>query len=726
MAKDLTLKELKDLHEKAYTHNQTTRMRAADDTLFYHITHWDSALLDASSLAYKGQFDILRKAGRQIISDLRANPVQIDFEPKDIDRDDGAEILDGLYLECDRMNTSLEAYDNASMETVVCGFGGWELYTEYETNRAGDERQVIRRRPIYEMNNNAFPDPNAKRLDKSDARYWSILNPYSKEGYQDLYEELTGKTTDVSVADFASPEQSYTFPWLTSDQSVVYVVTFYHKTKVKDVVLTLVDPLGAELRYLESSLLKDDIMDELLDQGYEVVNEKQIKRWEVKRYIASGEAILSVEVVPSEYIPVVPMYGERAFVEGEEHYEGITRLAKDPQRLRNFQMSYLADIAARSPRQKPIFTPDQIAGYEYMYEENGPDNNLPFLYQHWKNSNGEQLPVGPVGYLEAPQVPQAIAAMIELTRQAVEDVANPGLPQDIADPDLSGKAVALLQNRLDQQSLVYQQNLKHAKRYDALVYASMATQVYDTPRKAMVTMPDGSRKEVEIMQTILDEETGELKVLNDLTNQEFEVFATVGPSYASKREQTIDHLQALSESFATTDPMMQKALLFKQLKLIDGTDMDDIKTYANKQLMLAGIKEPETEEEIAFMQEAAQRPAEPDANMVLAMAEQGKAQAAQMREQRLARLDAANIANQDGKLQIDAFRAETDRASVEVDAQKAGADIDLTRVKIQNTQADTAKKITEAFRGRLKPPSAAPTSARFRYDPSTGQITRAA
>jgi hypothetical protein len=702
MAKELKLAELMDMHERAYTHNQTTRQRAADDLLFYWITQWDSALLDSSSLAYKGQFDILRKAGRQIMADLRANPVQIDFEPKDIDRDDGAEILDGLYLECDRMNSSLEAYSNASSEAVVCGFGAWELYTEYETNRAGDKNQVIRRRPIYEANNTAFPDPNAKRLDKSDAKYWSILHPYSKDGYKELYRELTGGETQCLASSFAFPEQSYTFPWLSSDQSVVYVVTFYHRTKVKDVVLTMTDPMGMQLRYLESQLLDDGVMDELLDQGYEIIDEKQIKRWEVKRYVASGEEILSVEVVPGEYIPVVPLYGERAFVEGEEHYEGITRLAKDPQRLRNFQMSYLADIAVRSPRQKPIFIPDQISGYEYMYEESGADNNLPFVYQHWKTAQGEQLPVGPVGYLEAPQVPQAVAAMIELTRQAVEDVANPGLPQDIADPDLSGKAVALLQNRLDQQSMVYQENTKHGKRYDAVVYASQAAQVYDAPRKAMITLPDGSRKDVELMQSILDEETGELKVLNDLTNQEFEVFATVGPSYASKREQTIEQLGLLSQQFAQTDPALQKALLLKQLKLIDGTDLDDIKEYANKQLMLAGIKEPETEEEIAFMQEAMNKPEEPNAEMVYAMAEQGKAQAAQMREQRLAQLDAANVANKEGKLQVDAFRAETDRASVEVDAQKAGADIDLTRVKIQNTQANTIKQMTEAFRGRLR------------------------
>ena len=118
------------------------------------------------------------------------------------------------------------------------------------------------------------------------------------------------------------------------------------------------------------------------------------------------------------------MYGERSFVEGEEYWEGITRLAKDPQRLRNFQMSYLADIVSRSPRPKPIFTPEQIQGFEPMYEESGADNNYPYLLQNSKNANGEPLTMGAVAVMPEQTMPQALMASIELTRQAVEDVAN--------------------------------------------------------------------------------------------------------------------------------------------------------------------------------------------------------------------------------------------------------------------------------------------------------------
>ena len=135
----LELDELKRKHDKAYNHGQTTREQASDDLIFYWVTQWDDTLLEDSQLGYRGEFNIVRKAQRQIHSDLRASAVQVDFVPLDDEREDGADLLDGLYLTDDRRNSSIESYDNATLEAIDCGVGGWELYTEYETNAIGDQ-----------------------------------------------------------------------------------------------------------------------------------------------------------------------------------------------------------------------------------------------------------------------------------------------------------------------------------------------------------------------------------------------------------------------------------------------------------------------------------------------------------------------------------------------------------------------------------------------------------
>ena len=201
----MDLKQIKSNFDKDYTANQTTRSNAADDLVFYWITQWDDELLSNTPLQYRGQFDILRKAGRQILADLRANPVQPEFHPKDESRDDGAEIIDGLYRACDRKLSSQEAYNMASQDAVVCGYGAWELYTEYVSNQVGDMNQVILRDFIPEANNTVFWDANAKALDKSDAMRCTILRAYTPDGYKDLVEDLTGERPENIPGNFGSP-----------------------------------------------------------------------------------------------------------------------------------------------------------------------------------------------------------------------------------------------------------------------------------------------------------------------------------------------------------------------------------------------------------------------------------------------------------------------------------------------------------------------------------------
>jgi len=693
----LTLTELKEMHDKGYNNGIITRERSSEDLSFYWISQWDDSMLGDSSLEFRGEFNILRKAGRQISADLRSNPVQVDFEPKATSRNDGADLVDGLYRSDERQNTSIEAYNNASGETIVAGVGAWELRTEYESDRAGNDNQVIRRHPIYEANNNVFWDANAKLLDKSDATYVSILEAYSPDGYERLHEELTGEK-GRDMASFKYPEESYSFPWVGSRNTIIYVTRFYHKTQVNDVIITLEDPMGQPIQLRESDV--EDVMDELVAEGYKIVDERKIKRWSVRLYIASGMDILDSYEIAGEHIPVVPVYGERAFVEGEEHYEGITRLAKDPQRLRNFQMSYLADILSRSPRPKPIFTPQQVQGFEFMYEETGADNNYPYLLANEKDANGNVLPQAPFGQMPDQIVPQSLLLGLEETRVAVSDVANAGAPAEIADIDLSGKAVMALQNRLDQQSIVYQENLKHAKRRDGVIYASMACEVYDAPREVTLTLPDGTRKQESVMTTTMDSETGEIVVLNDVTNMEFDVFADIGTPYKNQKEETFEKLQVMIEMVVATDPALAKALMMKQMMLVDGVDMNDIRDYARKQLIIGGFAEPETPEEEQMLAQMQQEGEQPDPAMLLAQAEQGKANAMMAEAQRKTQDDQNNHQINQGRLMVEQFKAQTGRLDVQVKAKEAGAKTELLRGDQMLKRVQTTLKSREA-RGNM-------------------------
>ncbi|GAI24880.1 unnamed protein product, partial [marine sediment metagenome] len=275
-----------------------------------------------------------------------------------------------------------------------------------------DKNQVIIRKPVIEANNNVMWDANSKLLDKSDATHVSVLEAFSEQGYMDLVKKLTGEELDhVNADSFKFPEQSYTFPWILGESKKIYVVKFFHKNVIEEKVLTLSDPFGTTIDVRESNLM--NVEDDLMGAGYEITAEHMYKRNEITKYIASGREILKSTVIAGEHIPIIPSFGEHAFVEGEEHWEGVTRLTKDPQRLRNFAGSYLGDILSRSPRQKAIFWQEQIAGFEDMYSESGADNNYPYLLANRKSGDGTDLPVGPIGVMPEQPMPTALPAVLE-------------------------------------------------------------------------------------------------------------------------------------------------------------------------------------------------------------------------------------------------------------------------------------------------------------------------
>jgi len=698
----LKLTDLKRLHDKGFNSGQVNRECASDDLVFYWVTHWDDSLLQDIQMDYRGEFDMIRSAGKQILADLASNPIQNDFESINDTPDEVAELADGLYRRDSNHNTSLEAFAVAEQESVVCGVGAWIIETKYVSSKTGSKKQKIVRRPVYEANNNGYWDPNAKRIDKSDADYYSHLSAYSEDGYKKLVYELTGEELEtISPSNFKHPEHSYTFPWIGGEGKKIYVSEFYHREKVKGKVLTMTDPFG-ETTVLRETALKN-VMDEMMDAGYEITDEKTIEVWEVRKYIASGAEILNGEMVDGERtgeriaggnIPVIPEYGERAIVEGEEVYEGVTKLAKDPQKMRDFAYSYLTDMFSRSPREKPIFFQEQIAGFEHMYQMSGAENNYPYLLQNRKDASGEDLEIGPIATMPNVSIPPALTAAIELSAGAIREVANPGLPQDIADPDVSGKAVLALQARLDMQSMIYQEHKKFAMRRDGEIYISMASEIYDIPGKEKIELPDGTKKEMEVMQSVIDEESGEVVILNDLRMAEFEVTSRITASYSSQKEQTLDRLGTVLAGMLPDDPM-RKAMQLKIIQLSDGVEMEDLKEFANKQLVLSGIKTPETDEEKELLEQAQSQPQEKDPAMVLAKAEELKGQADIMKVKKDGVEMQLKDANEKSKLQVDVFKAQTERMKVEVAAHEAGAKIRKTDIEAIGEQIDNEIKVIE-------------------------------
>ncbi|WP_320738347.1 portal protein [Enterobacter sp. 168J2] len=614
------------------------RTEATNDLYFSRVSQWDDWLSDYTTLQYRGQFDVVRPVVRKLVAEMRRNPIDVLFRPKDGADPNSADVLMGMYRTDMRHNTAKISVNIAVREQIEAGVGAWRLITEYEDQDPTSNNQVIRRVPIHEACTHVVWDSNSKQMDKSDAMHCTVINAMSRDGWK-AFAEKNGFDED-EIPSFQNPDMNWLFPWLTSD--VVYVGEYYEVEEKKETVFIYQDPLtGEPVSYFQRDI--KDVIDELADKGMVKVAEKKVKRRRVYKSIITCTTILkNREPIAGEHIPIVPVYGEWSFAGDKEVYEGVVRLTKDGQRLRNMIMSFNADIVARTPKKKPIFWPEQIEGYEYMY---GGNDDYPYYLLNRTDENNGDLPVQPISYMENPEVPQANAYMLEAATNSVSQVATMGVDAEAANGQVAFDTVNQLNMRADLETYVFQDNLATAMRRDGEIYQSMVNDIYDVPRQVMMTLEDGTEKQVQLLTQAVDYQTGTVVTLNDIRGR-YECYTDTGPSFQSMKEQNRAEIQELLAKVPPGTPEWQM-LLLQYFTLLDGKGVEMMREYANKQLVMMGLKKPETPEEMQMVAQAQQQPKEPSPEQTQAQGVLLQGQAELLKAQ-----------NQQMQIQVDAAKAE--------------------------------------------------------------------
>ena len=630
MARPSTAQRLADVHQTALTQFDTIqsalrdeRLQCLQDRRFYSIAgaQWEGPLWNQYENKPKLEVNKIALAVQRIFSEYRNNRITVDFISKDGRKaDDLAEMCDGLFRADEQDSTAEEAYDNAFEEAVGGGFGAWRLTAVYEDEEdPEDERQRIRIEPIFDADSSVFFDLNAKRQDKSDAKHCFVITSMTREAYKAEYND--------DPASWPKEIHQYEFDWLTPD--VVFVAEYYTVESVSEKVRVyrLID--GSEERYTQADFDADEELEATLAAtGATLVREKPVKRKRVRKYIMSGNKMLEDGgYIAGKNIPIVPVYGKRWFIDNVERCMGHVRLAKDAQRLKNMQLSKLAEISAVSSIKKPIFTPEQMAGHQVMWSEDNIKNWPYLLVNPVTAPDGSTQVGGPVGYTEPPDVPPAMGALLQLTEQDIKDVLGNQEQGDKIVSNISGAAVEMVQQRLDMQTFIYMSNQAKAVRRGGQIWLSMAKEIYVEPKRRMKTLgPQSEVGSVELMQPTIGE-TGEVEYMGDLSRADFDVAVDVGPSYRSQRAAIVRTLSTVLG--VTQDPETQKVLLSAILMNIEGEGLADVREYSRKQLVQMGVAEP-TEEEAAAMAQAAQQP-DPNAQLLAAAAEEAVGKAVQAR-----------------------------------------------------------------------------------------------
>jgi hypothetical protein len=596
------------------------RLQCLQDRRFYSIAgaQWEGPLGDQYENKPRFEVNKIHLSVIRIINEYRNNRIAVDFVSKDGDTDEKlAETCNGLYRADERDSGAEEAYDNAFEEAVGGGIGAWRLRTAYEDDENDeDERQRIRIEPIYDADSSVFFDLDSKRQDKADAKYCFVL-------YSMTYDAYKAEWNDDPTT-WPKEIHQYEFDWDTPD--VVFVAEYYRVEETRETVRIFLTIQGEEERYTQADFDADETLEETLAAvGTVEVRQKRVKRKRVRKYIMSGGGILDdMGYIAGKNIPIVPVYGKRWFVDNVERCMGQVRLAKDPQRLKNMQLSKLGEISALSSVEKPILLPEQVSGHQVMWAEDNLRNYPYLLVNPITGPNGETQAAGPVAYTKSPQIPPAMAALLQITESDMAEILGNNQQSDKMVSNISGKAVELIQTRLDMQTFIYMSNMAKAVRRCGEIWLSMAKDIYVEEKRKMKTV--GSMEEVgsiELMKPQIDEETGELIYENNLADAIFDVAVDVGPSFSSRRDATVRALTGMMQ--VTTDPTTQQVLQAMAIMNMEGEGIGDIKEYFRKQLVQLGVVKP-TEEEQQQMMEA-QANVQQDAQTTYLLAEAAKSQA---------------------------------------------------------------------------------------------------
>lgn len=623
MATDLKSEEMQQVHSLALRQFddavggcEEQREESLEDRKFYSIrgAQWDGLLGEQFVNKTRLEFNKVHLAVMRVINEYRNNKITADFVSKEgNENDELADLCDDLYRADEQDSGAEEAYDNAFEEAAGGGFGAWRLTTEYEDEYDDDDdRQRIRFEPIYDADTTVYFDSNAKRHDKSDAMHAFVLTGMSREAFEDTYDE--------SPSSWDRPTDDLQFDWCTPD--LVYIAEYYKVEETNGEVFRFRDLAGSEEKYTEDDFDNDNGLRKRLNQtGWRQVGKKRVKRRRVHKYIMSGGGILEdCGYIAGTEIPIIPVYGKRWFVDGLERFMGVVRLAKDAQRLKNMQMSVLGDMAARGGISKPIVAPEQVAGLEAEWANDAVDNFAYLRLNPIYDQNGQMIPGGPLGYTKAPEIPHAMAALLQMSDTDMEAILGNQEAGEQVDTQLSGRAIELVQNRLDMQSLIYMSNFAKAIRRCGEVWLSMARDVYDEDgRKMKVISSSGKMSSVELGGHILDDQ-GKVIRANDLSRAKFDVVTDVGPSSSSKRAATVRAVTSMIP--LVSDPADAKVLTAVAMKNLEGQGVSGLNEYFRRQLVQLGVEEP-TDEEREEM-EAAQQGQQPDPNAVYLEAEAQK------------------------------------------------------------------------------------------------------
>ena len=540
------IEEAKEFLRFCSDNDSNNRVEALDDLKFAGGDQWPVEIQNSRLLESRPYLTINKIDAycRQITNQQRQQRPRMKAHGMNSQSDEKvAEIITGICRHIENQSDADSAYDNAFDFAVRMGWGYWRATHDYPTPESFDQEIYIKRIENPFM---VYFDPNSNEPDGSDAEKCLITDVISKESFRKMYPGADdgGGFNPRGTGDSQSE-------WITKED--IRIAEYFYTEHKRMKLLLLSDG---------TTCYEDEKPPEtvLQDAGIYVVSKRETIKKKIKWCKLTGMQILEQRDWAGKYIPVVPVYGQQLIVDSKKKKFGITRMAKDPQRMYNFWSTALTESVALAPKAKFLLAEGQDEGHEMEWNLANV-KSMPVL--RYKQTDSEGRPAPTPTRIQPEPPPTGMVTALEGLNADLKAVVGIYDPSQLPNGQQSGKAINGMQQQTDMTNFHYYDNLTRSIRQTGRIILDLIPHIYDKERVLRIIGADGKGELVTLNQRAMDDQ-GVEKVLNDVTVGQYDIVMETGPGYSSKRQEAVESMVQMLQ----VDPaLMQQAgdLVFRNM-----------------------------------------------------------------------------------------------------------------------------------------------------------------
>lgn len=667
--KDELLKTARARYSRAMDNERENITLAYDDLEFLAGRQWPDEVVRAWESEGRPvlTFNQMPQFVHQVTGDIRKMAPAIKFAGVDDQADPKmADMREGMTRYIENRSDAKGIYYQAADSQVACGIGHVRVGTEYASDSTFE--QEIRIEGVDD-GVSVLWDPDAKRITRDDALWCFVPVDYTLDTFKE-------KWPNATVDEFEDLKTwKYYSDWYEGDK--VRVAEYWTK-KPKMLTLALT-PDGQTIDCTEDD--PDYSAQEKLRLC--VANGAKIEKresFEVCRYLITCSDILEgPEEWAGKFIPIVPFIGEEVKIGRKTVRRGIIREAKDAQRQFNYFCAAHTEVVALQPKAPFMVTEINVAKYQEMWES-ANTKNFPYLLYTPDAKNGNLLPSRVAPAVSSQGITDGLTLANENMRR-ITGLYDASL--GARSNETSGVAIKRREEQGDTGTIVYRDNFTRGVRQVGKIVGDLLRHVYDTERTVRIMGEDGKIDIMKINQErdeagmpIVDPQTGQPVMLNDITLGSYDVIAEAGTSYATKREEASDSMLAFAQALPETAMLISDYIATAQDWPMHDKIAERLRSALPPQIL------------------AAEKAKEAEENGQPPQVDPAQAQQQQMQEQvQAAQLQAGmeELQNKTAEDQAKVRKANADADKAEADAETARINTQIAQQKLSGGTVDILK-----------------------------------